>query len=170
MVDSVSVRLLNVLFLCERNSTLSIFGEAILNRLGRGKFRGFSAGSDPESEIDELTLYQLKHNNYDPEGLSVNDWHDYAGADAPVMDFIVSLSSAVPLDQQPEWPGSPMVTVWHLTDPASVDGDELQRRTAYVRALTELESRISIFVNLPLDSLDRLKLQQRLDNIGGPGA
>ncbi|MGB5200218.1 MAG: arsenate reductase ArsC [Sedimenticolaceae bacterium] len=159
-------RLMNVLFLCGRNSSLSIFGEAIMNRLGRGRFKGFSAGSDPGQEIDSLTLYQLERNNYDAQGLKVNDWREYAEDDAPSMDFIIRLSSAVPLEKQPDWPGTPMVTTWNLVDPASSDGDDLQRRSAYVRALTELESRISIFVNLPIDSLDRLKLQQRLDDIG----
>jgi arsenate reductase len=160
-------RLLNVLFLCKGNSTLSIFGEAIINRLGRGKFRGFSAGSDPSPEIDAMTLYQLERNNYDPQGLVVNDWNDYAGADAPVMDFIIGLSSGVPGSDQPDWPGEPMVTAWHVADPADVTADDIRRKAAFVRALTELESRISIFVNLPIESLDRLKLQRRLDEIGG---
>jgi arsenate reductase len=159
-------RLLNVLFLCKGNSTLSIFGEAIINRMGRGKFQGFSAGNQPSAAIDPLTLYQLERNNYDNLGLEVNDWQDYAKDDAPVMDFIIALSSEVP-SNQPDWPGEPMVTAWHIADPADSDGDELERKAAFVRALTELESRISIFVNLPLDSLDRLKLQQRLDEIGG---
>lgn len=157
---------LNVLFLCQGNSTLSIFGEAIINRLGRGGFLGFSAGNDPQKEIDPMTLYQLERNNYDRRGLAVNDWDDYAADGAPVMDFVISLSDAVPTEKQPQWPGEPMFTAWHIADPADADDDDMQRKAAFVRALTELESRISIFVNLPIASLDRLKLQQRLDDIG----
>jgi arsenate reductase len=159
--------LLNVLFLCESNSSLSIFGEAILQRLGRGKFRAFSAGNAPTDAVDELTVYQLERNNYDPSGLRVNDWNDYASPDAQPMDFVIALSDKVPLEDHPDWPGEPLITTWHIADPVAVDGNDMQRKAAFVKALTELESRISIFVNLPIASLDRLKLQQRLNAIGG---
>jgi arsenate reductase len=158
---------INVLFLCPGNSTLSIFAEAILGRLGRGRFKAYSAGNDPAAQIDALTLYELAHNNYSPEGLRVDDWTDFGRADSPVLDFIVVLSKRVPLQEAPEWRGDPMVTVWPIADPADVDGDEMRRKAAFVRALTELESRISIFVNLPLDALDQLRLQQQLNAIGG---
>jgi protein-tyrosine-phosphatase len=160
-------KILNVLFLCESNSSLSIFGEAILNRMGKGRFRAYSAGSAPKTGIDEPTLYQLEHNNYAREGLRVNDWNDYAGPDAPAMDFVIALSDKVPVDQHPDWPREPLITIWRINDPGDSVGDEMRRKTAYARALMELESRISIFVNLPIDSLDRLKLQQRLNEIGG---
>jgi arsenate reductase len=162
----MSDKKLNVLFLCPDNSTLSIFAEAILKRLGRGRFDAFSAGSAPGTGIDDMTLYQLEHNNYDPTGLQVNDWADYAGDDAPAMDFVIALSRDLPLAQRPAWPGEPMITTWPIADPASRDDDPMQRKAAFVKALTELESRLSIFVNLPLESLDRLKLQQRLNDIG----
>jgi len=157
---------LNVLFLCRSNSTLSIFGEAILNQLGRRRFHAFSAGSDPAPEIDAETLVQLERNNYAHLGLHVNDWRDYAQPDAPVMDFVIVLSADVPGSKQPDWPGNPMITHWHIEDPANAQGEGLQYRAAFVKALKELESRISIFVNLPLESLDRFKLQQRLNAIG----
>ncbi|MCB1801061.1 MAG: arsenate reductase ArsC [Gammaproteobacteria bacterium] len=159
-------RLMNVLFLCEGNSTLSIFGEAILRRFGRGKFESFSAGSDPKDGVDEHTIDQLQRNNYDPSGLKVNDWNDYARADAPPMDFVIALSDKVPLRDHPDWPGEPLIATWHIADPANADGSEMQRKAAFVKALTELESRISIFVNLPIESLDRMKLQQSLNDIG----
>jgi len=162
----MSNKLLNVLFLCESNSSLSVFGEAVLTRLGRGKFQAFSAGNSPKSQIDPMTVYELENNNYDPTGLAINDWNDYAGPDAPVMDFVIALSNKVPLDKHPEWPGQPLVTTWHIADPINAGGDDLQRKRAFVKALSELDSRISIFVNLPIDSLDRLKLQQRLNEIG----
>lgn len=162
----MSNKLLNVLFLCESNSSLSVFGEAILKRLGHGKFEAFSAGNAPRSQIDPLTLYELEKNNYDPSELAVNDWNDYTGSDSPVMDFVIALSNRVPLDNHPQWPGHPLITTWPISDPIDESGDELQRKRAFVKALSELDSRISIFVNLPIDSLDRLKLQQRLNEIG----
>ena len=159
-------KLLNVLFLCESNSSLSVFGEAILKRLGRGKFQVFSAGNDPKPEIDPLTLYELESNNYDPSDLRVNNWQDYAGPEAPTMDFVIALSDQVPLSDHPDWPGQPLLTTWHIADPIVASGDKMERKRAFVRALAELESRISIFVNLPIESLDRLKLQQQLNKIG----
>ena len=156
----------NVLFLCEGNSSLSIFGEAILQRLGRGKFQSFSAGNAPKDKVDDLTIYQLERNNYDPAGLQVNDWSDYARPGAPVMDFVIALSDKVPLKSHPEWPGEPLIATWHIADPVGAGGSDMERKAAFVKALTELESRVSIFVNLPIASLDRLKLQQSLNDIG----
>jgi len=164
--ESMTDKTLNVLFLCKSNSTLSIFAEAIINRLGRGRFLGFSAGSNPAAGLDPLTIYQLQRNNYDPEGLQVNDWNDYAAADAPPMDFVITLSDELLDTPHPEWPNRPMITHWPILDPIDAEGEEMQRKAAFVKALSELESRISIFVNLPIASLDRLKLQQSLDDIG----
>lgn len=158
---------INVLFLCPGNSTLSIFAEVILARLGRGGFKAYSAGIEPANAIDPLTLYELEHNNYPSEGLAVDDWNDFARPDAPALDFVIALSRKVPLDAAPTWRGDPLVAVWPIADPAEVDGDEWQRKAAFVRALTEIESRISIFVNLPIAALDRLRLQQHLNAIGG---
>jgi arsenate reductase len=158
---------INVLFLCPGNSTLSIFAEAILGRLGRGKFKVYSAGNEPADRVDELTLYQLERNNYASDGLEVDDWNDFGRAEAPELDFVIALSERVPLREAPEWRGDPLVTVWPIADPAEVDGGEIRRKAAFVKALTELESRISIFVNLPIDALDRLRLQQQLNAIGG---
>lgn len=157
---------INVLFLCPGNSTLSIFGEAILGRLGRGRFKAYSAGNEPADQVDALTLYQLERNNYSPAGLQVDDWNEFARPGAPKLDFVIVLSERVPLRDAPEWHGDPLVTVWPIADPAEVDGDDMRRKAAFVKALTELESRISIFVNLPIDALDRLRLQQQLNAIG----
>jgi arsenate reductase len=159
-------KLLNVLFLCDSNSTLSIFGEAILNRMGRGRFCGFSAGPHPKPKIDDMTLYQLERNNYSHEDLRVNDWNDYAADDAPRMDFIIVLTGSIAAEDLPDWPGEPMIAQWHIDDPMGAGETDLATKAAFARALTELESRISIFVNLPIASLDRLKLQQRLNDIG----
>lgn len=159
--------LLNVLFLCRDNSTLGIFAEAIINRLGRGKFRGYSAGVQPAAALDPLTVYELEHNNYDPASFRVQDWREFATADAPPLDFVIALSPEVLAQGTPAWPGNPMTAVWPVSDPTGIDARDIQRKAAYVRALSEIESRVSIFVNLPIGSLDRLKLQQRLNEIGG---
>lgn len=159
-------KLLNVLFLCTDNSARSLFAESLLNRLGRGRFRGFSAGSDPSGEVHPLTVYELTRNNYDPTGLTSKHWEVFTRPDAPRMDFVFTLGDTVAAAQMPEWPGNPMTAHWAVTDPVAVDGEELQRKAAFYRAFAELESRVSILVNLPIESLDRLKLQQRLDEIG----
>ena len=162
----MTASMLKVLFICKGNSTLSIFGEAILKRLGKNKFQAFSAGKEPDAEIDALTQYQLQRNNYDDQDLQIDDWRDFAKPESGAMDFVIILSDDIPAETQPNWPGNPMIACWNIADPANIQGDELQRKSAFVRALTELESRISIFANLPIDSLDRLKLQQRLNEIG----
>ena len=118
------------------------------------------------SEIDAQTLYQLERNHYDATDLRVNDWNDHAVGNSPSMDFIISLSGGIPRESHPEWPGDPMIANWNINDPLGTQGTEMARKTAFARALTELESRISISVNLPIASLDKLRLQQRLDEIG----
>lgn len=156
----------NVLFLCTGNSARSIFGECLINRLGRGKFRGFSAGSHPKGEVNSMTLYELKQNNYSPDGLRSKDWNEFAATDAPHMDFVVTVCDKAAAEACPVWPGQPMTAHWGVEDPVSVEGDELTRRRAFATAFRELQNRISVFVNLPLDSLDKLRLQEQLDQIG----
>jgi arsenate reductase len=156
----------NVLFLCTGNSARSVFAEAILNRLGGGQFRGYSAGSHPKGEINPFTLYELRRNNYDPAGLRSKDWAEFATPDAPRMDFVFTVCDRAAAEACPVWPGQPMTAHWGVADPAAVTGDDITRKAAFHRAFAELQSRISIFVNLPIAALDRLKLQQELDRIG----
>lgn len=159
----------NVLFLCTENSARSIFGECLINRLGQGKFRGFSAGSSPRGEVNPLAIYELERNNYKTDALRSKDWSEFAGADAPSMDFVFTVCDNAAAESCPVWPGQPMTAHWGITDPAGVSGDEFERKAAFHRAFAELERRISIFVSLPIASLDRLKLQERLDSIGVGG-
>lgn len=156
----------NVLFLCTGNSARSIFGELLINRLGRGNFRGYSAGSHPKGEVNPMTIEVAKDNNYLTDDLRSKDWAEYEGSSAPKMDFVFTVCDRAAAEICPVWPGQPMTAHWGIADPAAVEGDHLARKAAFSTAFRELQNRIAIFVNLPLDSLDRLKLQKELDDIG----
>lgn len=156
----------NVLFLCTGNSARSIFAESIINRLGRGRFRGYSAGSHPRGEVHPMALRELQQNNYATDGLRSKDWSEFAADGAPHMDFVFTVCDKAAAEVCPVWPGQPMTAHWGVADPASLMADELTQRTAFATAFRELTNRIAIFVNLPFDSLDRLRLQEKLDEIG----
>ena len=156
----------NLLFLCTGNSAHSIFAESIVNRLGRGKFRGYSAGSHPKGEVHPMALYELQQNNYSPEGLRSKHWNEVSGPDAPHMDFVFTVCDKAAAEVCPVWPGQLMTAHWGVEDPVGVEGDEIAKRTAFATAFGELQNRISVFVNFPTDSLDRLRLQEKLDEIG----
>ena len=162
----MSDKIYNVLFLCTGNSARSILGEKLIERWGQGRFRGFSAGSHPKGEIHPLTLEILRRNNVQTDGLRSKDWTVFAVADAPSMDFVFTVCDKAAAETCPLWPGQPMTAHWGVPDPAAVEGDEVTRMMAFRIALRELENRIKIFVALPIESLDRLKLQQRLEEIG----
>ena len=156
----------NVLFLCTGNSARSIIAECIINRLGRGKFRGFSAGSHPRGKINPHTLYELERNNYLTTDLRSKDWSEFETADAPKMDFVFTVCDKAAAEVCPVWPGQPMTAHWGVRDPAEEEGNEMAKKAAFARAFKELQNRISIFVSLPIHSLDKLKLQEKLDEIG----
>ena len=157
---------LNVLFVCTGNSARSIFGERLIERWGQGRFKGFSAGSHPKGAVHPLALEILRRNNYLTDGLRSKDWAEFAEPGAPEMDFVFTVCDKAAAEVCPVWPGQPMTAHWGVPDPAAVEGDELTCLTAFRTAFRELENRIKIFVSLPFDSLDRLKLQKRLDEIG----
>jgi len=156
----------NVLYICTGNSARSIFAECVTNRLGRGKFQAYSAGSHPKGEINPLAIYELSRNNYETSGLRSKSWDEFTGGDAPEMDFVFTVCDKAAGQICPAWPGQPMTAHWGVADPDEEQGDELHRKAAFHRAFAELENRVSIFVNLPLASLDKLKLQQKLHDIG----
>jgi arsenate reductase len=165
MVD----RVFNVLFLCTGNSARSIFAECLLDRFGQGRFRAYSAGSQPRGEIHPLTYAELARNHYDTQHLRSKDWHEFETPHAPQMDFVFTVCDRAAAEPCPVWSGQPMTAHWGVTDPVSVTGDAMVKKAAFARAFAELQNRISIFVNLPFESLDRLRLQQRLDEIGRLG-
>lgn len=163
---AMSERQFNVLFLCTGNSARSIIGEAVMNRLGQGKFRGFSAGSQPKGEVHPVAIELLKKQNYDVSGFRSKDWAEFAAEGAPQMDFVFTVCDNAANEACPVWPGQPMSAHWGLADPAAVTGSEAEQHLAFADTLRMLTQRIDIFINLPLASLDRLSLQKRLDDIG----
>lgn len=156
----------NVLFLCTGNSARSQMAEAILNRLGQGRFRGFSAGSQPKAAVHPYTLDLLRRFNHPTEGLRSKSWDEFARPGAPPLDFVFTVCDSAAAESCPVWPGQPMTAHWGVPDPVAEDGTEAEKRAAFADAYGRLHNRLSIFVSLPMASLDRLALQQRLEAIG----
>jgi arsenate reductase len=162
----------NVLFLCTGNSARSILAEAILNRVGQGRFRAFSAGSQPKGEVHSYALDLLRSLNHDTAFARSKSWEEFAGSGAPQMNFVFTVCDNAANESCPIWPGQPMTAHWGVPDPAAADGTEAEKRLAFADAYRMLNNRISIFTSLPMNTLDRLALQKRLDEIGRnrPGA
>jgi arsenate reductase (thioredoxin) len=156
----------NVLILCTGNSARSILGEALVNHWGRGKFVGYSAGSTPRGEVNPIALELLKHMNLPTAGLRSKSWDEFAQPGAPPLDFVFTVCDNAAGEACPYWPGQPMTAHWGLEDPAAVQGSEAERWLAFRKTFRELESRIKVFTNLPIRSLDKAKLKARLDEIG----
>jgi protein-tyrosine-phosphatase len=156
----------NVLFLCTGNSARSIMAEAILNRIGAGKFKAFSAGSHPKDQIHPYALQLLKTLNHDTSQLRSKDWSEFAVPGAPELNFVFTLCDDAANEACPVWPGQPMTAHWGMPDPAAVDGTDAERHLAFADTYRMLNNRISIFISLPMASLDSLVLQKRLDEIG----
>ena len=156
----------NVLFLCTGNSARSIMAEVVLDRAGQGKFRAFSAGSQPKGKVHPYAIDLLRRMNYDVSGLRSKSWTEFSGPDAPKLDFVFTVCDNAAKETCPVWPGKPMTAHWGVPDPAAATGTEAEIRYAFADALRMLSNRINIFVSLPLASLDKLSLQRRLEEIG----
>ncbi len=156
----------NVLFLCTGNSARSIMGEAILNRVGAGRFKAYSAGSHPKGEIHPRTLQLLKRLNYSTEACRSKSWDEFARAEAPHLDFVFTVCDQAAQEVCPIWPGQPMTAHWGVPDPAAATGTDAEIGLAFTEAYRQLNNRLSIFVALPLAHLDKLALKKRLDDIG----
>lgn len=156
----------NVLFLCSGNSARSIIAEAIMNREGMGKFRAFSAGSKPGAAPHPFTLDLLRSLDHDTGFARSKIWEEFAGPGATPMDFVFTVCDDAAAEDCPIWPGQPMTAHWGVPDPVRAEGPEAARRLAFSDTYRMLRSRISIFVSLPLASLDRMGLQRNLDEIG----
>jgi arsenate reductase len=159
-------RLYQVLFLCTHNSARSVIAECIMNRLGTGKFEAYSAGSQPSGKVHPYALELLERLNYSTTALRSKSWAEFAEPGAPELDFVFTVCDDAANEVCPVWPGQPMTAHWGLPDPSRAEGNEAERRLAFADAHRMLNQRISIFVNLPLRSLDTLSLQRRLDEIG----
>jgi len=162
------VRTYNVLFLCTGNSARSILGEAIVNdvAIGQGRFRGFSAGSHPKGAVNPYALEVLRDQRMSVDGLRSKSWDEFAGPEAPAMDFVFTVCDQAAAEACPYWPGQPVTAHWGLPDPAAVEGTEEAKRRAFRDAFLVLKRRIELLASLPVDTLDRLALRDRLDRIG----
>lgn len=157
---------MNVLFLCTGNSARSIIAEAILNRAGAGRFKAFSAGSHPAGEVNPNALTLLKSLNHPTDDFRSKNWDEFAEEGAPVMDFVITVCDQAAGEVCPIWPGQPMTAHWGLPDPAAVEGTTAEIAAAFAETYRMMNNRIEIFVNLPMDTLSRLSLQKRLDEVG----
>jgi len=162
----MSNRIYNVLFLCTGNSARSILAEAILNRQGDGRFRAFSAGSFPKGQVHPVALHVLGTLGYETGGFRSKSWDEFAGPDAPVIDFVFTVCDNAAGEVCPIWPGHPMTAHWGIPDPAAVEGADGVVHAAFFDAYRMLKNRIDLFVALPLATIDRMSLQSRLDGIG----
>jgi protein-tyrosine-phosphatase len=156
----------NVLFLCTGNSARSIIAEAILNKIGYGKFRAYSAGSQPKGKVNPNTIQLLQGLGYDTSGFRSKSWGEFAKAGAPTLDFVFTVCDNAAGETCPVWPGQPMTAHWGIPDPADAKGSDAEVAVAFKDAYRMLHQRIGIFIALPIRNLDKLSLQNKLREIG----
>ncbi len=161
---------MNVLFLCTGNSARSIMSEVMMNAMAKGRFIAHSAGSMPTGTVNPLAIELLQKNRLPTEGLRSKSWDEFAAAGAPPLDFVFTVCDNAAGEVCPMWPGQPVTAHWGVEDPAAIEGSEEDKRKAFFRAFTTLQRRIELFLSLPLAKLDKLSLQQRLNEIGRSGA
>jgi arsenate reductase (thioredoxin) len=162
----VADRVYNVLFLCTGNSARSIMAETLLNHLGQGRFRAFSAGSHPAGQVNPLALEQVRRAGHPVDGLRSKSWDEFATSDAPDLDFVFTVCDNAAGEVCPVWPGQPITAHWGIEDPAAVQGSDQLKERAFVSAFSQLNRRISLLVNLPLAKLDGMAIKRELDDIG----
>ena len=159
-------RTYNVLVLCTGNSARSIMGEALFNTLGAGRFTAYSAGSHPSGRVNPFAIEQVRALGYATEHLRSKSWDEFAGPDAPQMDFVVTVCDNAAGEVCPVWPGHPVTAHWGFPDPAAVEGSDEEKRVAFARTLQQIRTRVQLFLSLPLDTLDRMAIEQRMRAIG----
>ena len=159
-------RIYNVLFLCTGNSARSILAEVQLNKLGRGRFKAYSAGSYPNGVVNPFAIEFLANNGFSTEGLRSKSWDEFALPGAPVMDYVMTVCDQAAGEQCPFWPGQPISAHWGIPDPAAAQGSDEEKRHAFREAAMAMRKRIELFTALPVASLDRMSLKSKLDDIG----
>lgn len=160
----------NVLFLCTGNSARSIMAEAILNKLGRGRFQAYSAGSSPAGQVNPFALELLQRDNLATEGLRSKSWDEFAAAGAPHMDFVFTVCDKAAGEVCPVWPGQPMTAHWGFEDPVAFQGGDEEKRRFFSHIFMQISTRLHLLLSLPIDKLDRLRLQEELHAIGQKAA
>ena len=156
----------NVLFLCTGNSARSILAESLLNQLGKGRFRAYSAGSHPAGRVNPFALELLEKTHFPTGELRSKPWDEFAQPDSPQLDFVITVCDKAAGEVCPVWPGQPMSAHWGIPDPVAAEGSDEQKRHAFVDAMNQMQRRVSMFVSLPFATLDRIKLQQAVQLIG----
>lgn len=156
----------NVLFLCTGNSARSIMAEALVTTMGKGRFKGYSAGSQPNGAVNPFAIEQVAATGYPVDGLRSKSWDEFGGPDAPQMDFIFTVCDNAAGETCPYWPGHPMSAHWGFEDPAAVTGTDEEKREAFHRIFRQIMARMSIFVSLPLNMLEKNAIQHEIHTIG----
>jgi arsenate reductase len=156
----------NVLFLCTGNSARSVVCEAYLRARGKGRFRAFSAGSQPKGAVHPLTLETLRVAGLPADGYRSKSWDEFARADAPAMDFVITVCDSAAGETCPAWPGQPVTAHWSFPDPAAATGNDAEKRHVFSEVLRQIRNRIDLFLALPLARLDHLAIKREVDAIG----
>jgi arsenate reductase len=156
----------NILVLCTGNSARSIMGEALFNTLGSGRFKAFSAGSHPSGRVNPFAIEQVKALGYPVENLRSKSWDEFALPDSPQMDFVVTVCDNAAGEVCPLWPGQPITAHWGFADPAAVEGSDEVKRAAFANTLRQIRNRVQLFLNLPLETLDRMAIENEMRAIG----
>lgn len=162
----MSSRIFNVLFVCTGNTARSVLAEAILQKLGAGRFHAFSAGSQPKGTVNALALKTLAANDFPSAGLRSKSWDEFATPGAPAMDFIFTVCDSAAGEACPFWPGKPFSAHWGIADPAAVEGTEIEKQRAFNEAFRFMKNRIAALIALPFASLDALSTERKLKEIG----
>ena len=162
----MSERTFNVLFLCTGNTARSVLAEGILRKEGAGRFNAYSAGSQPKGMVNPFALKVLGAHGYPTDGFRSKNWDEFAAPGAPVMDFVFTVCDSAAGEACPLWPGQPMTAHWGITDPAAVEGTDLEKEAAFVTAFKQMRNRITVFTALPLKSIDAMSLNAKLKEIG----
>ena len=157
----------NVLFLCTANSARSVLAEALIDHWGKGRFKGYSAGSFPKGAVHPLAIEAFEKLHLRTAGLRSKSWNEFARPGAPIMDFVFTVCDQAAGEVCPVWPGNPVTAHWGVPDPAAVQGTQAEQRRAFRDAYVVLENRIKLFVALPVEKLDRMAIQRSVDDIGG---
>jgi arsenate reductase (thioredoxin) len=159
-------KLYNMLFVCTGNSARSVIAEGLMNELGKGRFKAFSAGSHPKGTVHPLALKTLAAHRIPTDGLRSKSWQEFAAPDAPELHFMFTVCDQAAGEVCPVWPGQPMTAHWGMPDPAAVRGDEPTREKAFLDAFITLKRRIELMLALPMSSLDRMAIQKGIKDIG----
>ena len=165
-LEKIMERPYNILVLCTGNSARSIIGEALFNTLGAGRFKAFSAGSHPTGKVNPFAIEQVQALGYPLEGLRSKSWDEFAQPDSPQMDFIVTVCDKAAGEMCPLWPGQPVTAHWGFPDPAAVEGSDEEKRAAFAQTLRQIRNRVQLFLSLPLETLDRMAIENRMKAIG----